>query len=156
MVFTTLKLEVEDRPAFITLNRPERLNAIDAAMPGEIAQAVAAANDDERVHVIVLQGAGKAFCAGYDLKDFAEGDRERRYTQPMPWDPMRDYRPDAGQYRPLFQPVALLQTDPLQGPWLRRGRRLGHRAMRRPAGDGRGCPYRLYAGARLGCPTTAM
>ncbi|WP_083384513.1 MULTISPECIES: crotonase/enoyl-CoA hydratase family protein [Cupriavidus] len=92
MVFTTLKLEVEDRLAFITLNRPERLNAIDAAMPGEIAQAVAAANDDERVHVIVLQGAGKAFCAGYDLKDFAEGDRERRYTQPMPWDPMRDYR----------------------------------------------------------------
>jgi enoyl-CoA hydratase len=89
---TTLKYAVSGRIARITLNRPARLNAIDDRMPREIRRAVAAANDDERVHVIVLAGAGRAFCAGYDLKQFAEGDATNRWTQPMPWDPMRDYR----------------------------------------------------------------
>lgn len=91
MDLSTLRLSVDDRIATITLNRPDRLNAIDDAMPGEIRRAVEAANADERVHVIVLEGAGKAFCAGYDLKHYAEGDRAQQYTQPMPWDPMRDY-----------------------------------------------------------------
>ena len=89
--FTTLTLEVHERVATITLDRPQRLNAINAEMPREIRQAVEAADADERVHVIVLQGAGAAFCAGYDLKDYAEGDTTNAYTQPMPWDPMRDY-----------------------------------------------------------------
>jgi len=87
----TVKLALRGRIATITLNRPERLNAIDDAMPGEIRAAVAAANADDRVHVIVLQGAGDAFCAGYDLKHYAEADPAHQYTQPMPWDPMRDY-----------------------------------------------------------------
>ena len=82
---------VDDRIATITLNRPERLNAITDAMPREIRMAVEAANLDEQVHVIVLAGAGKAFCAGYDLKQYAEQDRVNAYTQPMPWDPMRDF-----------------------------------------------------------------
>jgi len=54
--------------------------------------AVEAANADDRVHVIVLEGAGKAFCAGYDLKEYAEGGATNAYTQPMPWDPMIDYK----------------------------------------------------------------
>ena len=85
-------LAVEGRIATITLNRPERLNAITTDMPGEIRAAVEAANADDRVHVIVLRGAGKAFCAGYDLKQFAEGDRTNAYTQAMPWDPTLDYK----------------------------------------------------------------
>jgi enoyl-CoA hydratase len=89
--FSSLVYRVSKRIATITLNRPERLNAIDAAMPGEIAAAVDAADADDRVHVIVLEGAGDAFCAGYDLKFYAEGDAGSVYTQPMPWDPMRDY-----------------------------------------------------------------
>ncbi|MEO8145200.1 MAG: crotonase/enoyl-CoA hydratase family protein [Betaproteobacteria bacterium] len=92
MAYTTLKFAVTGRIARITLNRPARLNAIDDKMPREIRRAVEAANDDERVHVIVLAGAGKAFCAGYDLKKFAEGDSKNRWNQSMPWDPMRDYR----------------------------------------------------------------
>jgi enoyl-CoA hydratase len=91
MKFTTLTYAVDDRIATITLNRPQRLNAITDATPGEIRRAVEAANLDERVHVIVLAGAGKAFCAGYDLKQYAEQDRDHTYTQPMPWDPMRDF-----------------------------------------------------------------
>jgi enoyl-CoA hydratase len=92
MKYTTLKYAVAGRIARITLNRPARLNAIDDRMPREIRRAVEAANEDDRVHVIVLSGAGKAFCAGYDLKKFAEGDPGKRWSQPMPWDPMKDYR----------------------------------------------------------------
>ncbi len=92
MRYTTLKYTVAGRIARITLNRPARLNAIDDKMPREIRRAVETANEDDRVHVIVLAGAGKAFCAGYDLKKFAEGDPKNRWNQSMPWDPMRDYR----------------------------------------------------------------
>ncbi len=92
MRFSTLKYSVSGRIARITLNRPARLNAIDDRMPREIRRAVEQANDDDRVHVIVLAGAGRAFCAGYDLKKYAEGDPKNRWTQSMPWDPMKDYR----------------------------------------------------------------
>ena len=92
MAYTTLKYAVAGRIARVTLNRSARLNAINDKMPREIRRAVEAANEDDRVHVIVLAGAGKAFCAGYDLKQFAEGDATNRWTQDMPWDPMRDYK----------------------------------------------------------------
>ncbi|MCP5028763.1 MAG: crotonase/enoyl-CoA hydratase family protein [Actinomycetia bacterium] len=88
--FSTVLYETGDRKAYITLNRPERLNAINREMPAEIAAAVDRANQDRDVRVIVLQGAGRAFCAGYDLKDFAEGDGE--WNQPPVWDPIADYR----------------------------------------------------------------
>lgn len=87
----TLTSDIDGRIAVITLNRPDRLNAIEDDMPGEIRAAVEAADADPRVHAILLQGAGAAFCAGYDLRHYAEGDAAGRYTQPMPWDPMRDY-----------------------------------------------------------------
>ncbi len=87
--FTALTYEVVGRQAQLTLNRPERLNAINGAMPREIRQAVEMANDDPGVHVIVLSGAGRSFCAGYDLKDYAEAGRG---TQRAVWDPLKDYR----------------------------------------------------------------
>ena len=89
--FTTLLYETRDRKAYITLNRPERLNAIDDAMPGELRRAVELANDDANVHVIILRGAGRAFCAGYDLKAFAE-ESPARWTQGPVWDPLADYK----------------------------------------------------------------
>jgi enoyl-CoA hydratase len=87
--FATLAYETRDRKAYITLNRPERLNAIDERMPAEIRGAVERANDDGTVHVVVLQGAGRAFCAGYDLKRFAETGVG---TQGDVWDPIKDFR----------------------------------------------------------------
>ncbi len=92
MSYKTLRYEKQGRIARITLNRPRRLNAISVGMPREIRLAVEEANADDGVHVIVLAGAGRAFCAGYDLKDFAEKKGKNSYTQDMPWDPMVDYR----------------------------------------------------------------
>jgi enoyl-CoA hydratase len=83
--------ERDGRIARITLNRPDVLNAIDDDLPRELAAAVERADADEAVHVIVLAGAGRAFCAGYDLLHYAETDGANRYTQEMPWDPMKDY-----------------------------------------------------------------
>jgi len=81
------------RIARITFNRPHRLNAITGDTPGEIRRAVDAANRCDEVHVIVLQGAGAAFCAGYDIGLFAESDHEHPCRQEaQPWDPMLDYR----------------------------------------------------------------
>ncbi|TKT73786.1 crotonase/enoyl-CoA hydratase family protein [Afipia massiliensis] len=92
MTFETLNYQVTDRVATITLNRPERLNAISRGMPSEIRNAVELANNDDLVHVILLQGAGKAFCAGYDLKNHAEAPRGQTGTQEMPWDPFIDFQ----------------------------------------------------------------
>jgi len=94
MSFQSISYEAKGRRAIITLNRPERMNAIDRHMPGELAEAVARANDDNGVHVILLQGAGKGFCGGYDLVEFAESRRAPRdggNAEPQPWDPMADF-----------------------------------------------------------------
>lgn len=81
------------RIARITFNRPERLNAIGFETPGEIRRAVEAANRHDDIHVIVVQGAGAAFCAGYDIGLFGEGGAEHPCKQEaQPWDPMLDYR----------------------------------------------------------------
>ncbi|MGH6957427.1 MAG: crotonase/enoyl-CoA hydratase family protein, partial [Caulobacteraceae bacterium] len=98
MEFRTLLYETADRVATITLNRPERFNAIEGRMPGEIRAAVEAADADPDVHAIVVRGAGPGFCGGYDLKRYAErsdGDRSSG-AQEMPWDPTLDF---AGMWR---------------------------------------------------------
>ena len=65
--------EVADHVATITLNRPERLNAITSTMLDGLSKALVAADDDRDVRAVVLTGAGKGFCAGLDLKAAAEG-----------------------------------------------------------------------------------
>ena len=65
--------EKDGRIGRITLNRPDVMNAIDDDVPVELAECVARANADAGVHVIVLSGNGRAFCAGYDLTFYAEG-----------------------------------------------------------------------------------
>ncbi len=59
--------EVAKRVATITLNRPDKLNAWTAVMEQEVRAAVAEAERDENVRVIVLTGAGRGFCAGADM-----------------------------------------------------------------------------------------
>ncbi|MBO6725414.1 MAG: crotonase/enoyl-CoA hydratase family protein [Rhizobiaceae bacterium] len=86
-------LEKDGRIARIILNRPEVLNAIDNEVPAELEDAVERANADPAIHVIVLSGAGDAFCAGYDLTFYAQETEGlgSELTQEMPWDPMKDY-----------------------------------------------------------------
>jgi len=59
--------EVADGRARITLNRPERRNALSDGLLRDLEQALWEADDDTRVHCVILRGAGPAFCAGYDL-----------------------------------------------------------------------------------------
>jgi enoyl-CoA hydratase len=98
MEFKSLLYETRDRVATITLNRPERFNAIEGRMPREIRGAVEQAEADADVHVIVVKGAGPGFCGGYDLKRYAERSDGAEHTggQEMPWDPTLDF---AGMWR---------------------------------------------------------
>jgi len=82
----------DGRIARLTLNRPEKLNAIDDGMPQALSDAVARANEDDAIHVIILSGAGRAFCSGYDLALYAETPRPCPGSQDMPWDPMIDFQ----------------------------------------------------------------
>jgi len=67
MNYTHLGYEIEDRIAYITLNRPEKRNAFNEVLVKELAQAFAAAEKSGDVRVVVLRANGKAFCAGADL-----------------------------------------------------------------------------------------
>jgi enoyl-CoA hydratase len=93
--FRTLLLRRQpghERILRLTLNRPERLNAIGQDMPREIREAVEWAEADDTTHVIVLDGAGRAFCAGYDLVDFGSGRAAHPCQQEAyPFDAMDDY-----------------------------------------------------------------
>lgn len=93
--FATVTIEQDPqspRVARLLLNRPERLNAITDQTPRDIRAAVEWAEANDEVHVIIVEGAGKGFCGGYDLVDSAEQMQEHPCQQESgPWDPMVDY-----------------------------------------------------------------
>ena len=89
---TKVLYERDGRIGRIILNRPEVLNAIDDDLPTELSEAVARADADPNIHVMVLSGAGKAFCSGYDLAHYASTDGPNKVVQDMPWDPMQDFQ----------------------------------------------------------------
>ena len=70
---TDLLYEKRDHHAKLTLNRPERMNAISMEMLGEFGEALVEADDDPEIRVILITGAGRGFCSGLDLKDAAAG-----------------------------------------------------------------------------------
>jgi len=90
MSYETLRLTTDGPLAFITLNRPERLNTIVPPMPDEFESAIAEAVRDDAVKVIVLRGAGRAFCGGYD---FGQGFEywDRYINTDGKWDPGKDF-----------------------------------------------------------------
>ncbi len=68
-----LRAEVDDSVAVVTMNRPERRNALSGAMLDAMGRVLADLEVDNSVGCVVLTGAGGAFCAGGDVKDMAEG-----------------------------------------------------------------------------------
>ena len=90
MPFQTLLYDTAEAIATITLNRPERLNTIVPPMPEELEAAVHRATADDEVKVIVLRGAGRSFCAGFDFGDgFHHWDES--LTTDGHWDPGKDF-----------------------------------------------------------------
>ena len=77
MTYQHILYEVSDKIATITLNRPDRMNAWTGIMERDVRHAMEAAAADDNVRVIVLTGAGRAFCAGADMEVLKEIDPER-------------------------------------------------------------------------------
>ena len=86
----TVLYAVEGRVATLTLNRPDRLNAIVPALIADLDAALDRAQADDAVHAIRLRGAGRVFCAGYDIDWGSEVMLDAEAD--APWDPIRDYQ----------------------------------------------------------------
>lgn len=72
MAYDTLIVEIEDYVALVTLNRPDALNALNTTMVRELAEALTAADKNDKVRCIVITGSEKAFAAGADVKEMSE------------------------------------------------------------------------------------
>ena len=107
MEFRYLIVEQADGIGRITLNRPERLNAINVRVGLELLEAFEDCERDADVRVVILTGAGRAFCAGDDLKGMAEpGEPYRVYD-----DPVKQYVQGEGRW-----PLVLAKMRALSKP----------------------------------------
>lgn len=98
--FTSLRYEVVDAIATITLDRPAALNALTVSLKTELLAAFRAVARDEAVRAVVLTGAGRAFCAGQDLKERLQPD-----AAPLTVEVRERYNPIILAMRRLDQPI---------------------------------------------------
>ena len=101
MNYNTLLVELNNGILTITLNRPDSYNSCNEELTSELQQALKSAYDDESTRVIVLTGAGKAFCSGQDLKDAPSGGGKRNLTDSL----QRRYNPIIKLIREIPKPV---------------------------------------------------
>jgi enoyl-CoA hydratase len=80
MNFDTIAYEADGPLAWLTMNRPDKLNAVNPAMVRELNAALDLALADDRVRVILIRGAGRAFSAGFDLEPESDPDQDRDAT----------------------------------------------------------------------------
>jgi enoyl-CoA hydratase len=125
-------------------------------MPEELADAVERANAEPDVRVIVLSGAGRSFCAGYDLDAYAQTPGANPGIQEMPWDPLKDFsfmKRNTDQFMSLWRsPLPVIAK--IQGHALAGGSDMALCADLLVIGEGAKLGY---PPARVwGCPTTAM
>jgi enoyl-CoA hydratase/carnithine racemase len=111
--------EVSDKIATVTLNRPDRMNAWTPVMEHEVREAMMAAARDDNVRVIVLTGAGRAFCAGADmdvLKQLDPADIRRTESLP-PFDMNRrpDWQARYAYYPAISKPVIAMLNGATAG-----------------------------------------
>ena len=97
---TGVRIEVGDAIATITLDRPEALNALTVGMKDELLSGLRSIARDRSVRAVVLTGAGRAFCAGQDLRERLEPD-----AAPLGVELRERYNPIIRQLRSLDQPV---------------------------------------------------
>jgi enoyl-CoA hydratase len=109
MSYETLLYATDGPVATITLNRPEQLNTIIPPMPDEFEAAVKEATLDPLVKVIVLRGAGRAFCAGYDFSGGFHHWDEMVTTEGR-WDPGKDFRWARSPYGPTQKFMSIWRT----------------------------------------------
>jgi enoyl-CoA hydratase/carnithine racemase len=81
MQYETIIVEKKDGTAVITLNRPDKLNAVNLEMRLEVLDALDELEVDEDIRVVIFTGAGRAFCAGADISGFGEDSTELRKQQ---------------------------------------------------------------------------
>jgi 2-(1,2-epoxy-1,2-dihydrophenyl)acetyl-CoA isomerase len=98
--FETLRVEVDDGVAVVTLDRPDALNALTVGLKGELLAAFRAIARDRSIRAVVLTGAGRAFCAGQDLKE-----RQRPDAAPLAVELRERYNPIIRAMRALDQPI---------------------------------------------------
>src|SRR5271169_7059520 len=77
MNYETIILERKEGIGYLTLNRPDRANTISLQLMREVVSAMEQVEADQEYRVVILTGAGKHFCGGADLRDFAERARQR-------------------------------------------------------------------------------
>ena len=80
MDYSAIRYDVTDGRARITLDRPESHNANTSTMLEELENALWEADDDTSVHSVILRGAGRSFCSGYDLTALGRPKEEGRRT----------------------------------------------------------------------------
>lgn len=96
MDYENILYDVADRIATITLNRPDKRNALSPALRREVVHALRAAEADDDVTLVLIQGAGSAFCAGYDMNSYAGGDDEPE--RPEGWNHSELFENWTGQF----------------------------------------------------------
>jgi enoyl-CoA hydratase len=89
-VGATVLYESDEAVATVTLNRPDRLNTITPELIADLRDALTQAWEDPAIHAIRLRGAGRTFCAGYDIAWGAES--MEAVDAAGPWDPIADYQ----------------------------------------------------------------
>ncbi len=80
MLYEFIKYEASDGIGRVTLNRPEKLNALSPQLQAELIECLTDADEDPDIRVITLKGAGRAFCAGYDITP-PQTDEDREITE---------------------------------------------------------------------------
>lgn len=136
MDFETITLEKEEHIAVITLNRPERMNAVNLQLEQELVAALDDVARDDEVRAVVITGAGRAFCSGADVGSLSGGGSEGGLTGTA--EGMRRY------LRSGFQKVTL-SLQKMDKPTI---------AMVNGPAVGAGCDFAFACDMRVGSPNT--
>jgi enoyl-CoA hydratase/carnithine racemase len=119
MNFEQIRYETEGRIATITLNRPQRMNALTKILEAELRTAIEAAGRDTNIRAIVLTGTGKAFCAGMDMEDLEvlppEDIKAEEWMRPYDMNRRADYQTRYSYFPSTPKPIIAAINGPTAG-----------------------------------------